>query len=278
MMPRMQIGPPKPAKPDTRLDYAPRPAWHRRRRFRRWAAALVVLVGVACALYWRVPLQQWSSRAYQQYQCMNYHLPAGTVAYEESPEAATALVAKGGEYAAGKTGGNFNTTVAIHVPAPLKILSELTDPPLRLRGATLFLHGRTSPGGNRRLVIIQRVPNTLVPAFVPYTDLDVTLLEPSWKTGLPRQVFPASGEPPRVIIPHDLNAMARHLRIFAGQPDPKDASHFMIQYEVSGIRGTIDGWLQDDDTVRMDVREGPAAQQRASIRERSSSAGRESHR
>jgi hypothetical protein len=47
-------------------------------------------------------------------------------------------------------------------------------------------------------------------------------------------------------------------RIFAGQADPNDASHFTIEYEwPSGVRGTIDGWLRDDDHVDLQIRPGP---------------------
>lgn len=46
-------------------------------------------------------------------------------------------------------------------------------------------------------------------------------------------------------------------RFFAGQPDPNDESHFTIDYEVDGIRNTIDGWLLDDDTVKLEPRPLP---------------------
>ena len=187
---------------------------------------------------------------------MTYRPPDDMVVYEEEPESAASLIAAGGEYTRVKTGGNFNTPVAIHVPDRLATLAKQSASPMRLRGATLFLHARTSPAGNRRIVVVQRGPNTLVPAFVPYTDLEIILLEPSWRTGVPRGIDPP--EVPRVLIPHDLNAMTRHLRIYAGQPDDDDPSHFTIEYESHGQRGTIDGWLQDDDTVRMRVRGQPA--------------------
>lgn len=48
-------------------------------------------------------------------------------------------------------------------------------------------------------------------------------------------------------------------RIYFGQPDPVDASHFTIGYDAGGVSGTIDGWLLPDDTVRLTVRDGPAA-------------------
>jgi len=52
--------------------------------------------------------------------------------------------------------------------------------------------------------------------------------------------------------------MADKVRVFNGQPDPSDASHFTIGYEVDGQPGTIDGWLTDDGIVKLEVRDGPA--------------------
>jgi hypothetical protein len=43
-------------------------------------------------------------------------------------------------------------------------------------------------------------------------------------------------------------------RIYAGQLDPEDASHFTIDYEARGRRHTIDGWLRDDETVLLEER------------------------
>jgi len=46
------------------------------------------------------------------------------------------------------------------------------------------------------------------------------------------------------------------LRIFSGQPDPADPSHFTIAYERDGAAGVIDGWLRDDDRIRLIPRDG----------------------
>ena len=46
--------------------------------------------------------------------------------------------------------------------------------------------------------------------------------------------------------------------VYFGQADPKDASHFTIKYEIDDQPGTIDGWLQADDTVKLQIRDGPA--------------------
>jgi hypothetical protein len=45
------------------------------------------------------------------------------------------------------------------------------------------------------------------------------------------------------------------LRWYAGQPDELDSTHFTIDYEVAGVRGTVDGYLSDDGRhVRMQPR------------------------
>jgi hypothetical protein len=62
-------------------------------------------------------------------------------------------------------------------------------------------------------------------------------------------------------------------RIFAGQPDPTDASHFTIAYEWPDcVRGTIDGRLRDDDTPG-----SPVDQTRYAFHERAVQCTRCSH-
>lgn len=52
--------------------------------------------------------------------------------------------------------------------------------------------------------------------------------------------------------------LAYRFKLCNGQPDPNDRSHFTIVYELDADRGTIDGWLMDDGTVQLKVRDGPA--------------------
>ena len=47
------------------------------------------------------------------------------------------------------------------------------------------------------------------------------------------------------------------VRLYAGQADDSDASHFTIAYEAGDGSGTIEGWLGDDDLVHLQVRDGP---------------------
>ena len=46
------------------------------------------------------------------------------------------------------------------------------------------------------------------------------------------------------------------LRVFAGQPDSNDRSHFTINYDLDGKPGIIDGRLNNDDTLTLRPRQG----------------------
>ena len=45
-------------------------------------------------------------------------------------------------------------------------------------------------------------------------------------------------------------------RIFAGQPDPNDPTHFTIPYDVDGKPGVIDGRLNDGERAILTPRTG----------------------
>lgn len=48
------------------------------------------------------------------------------------------------------------------------------------------------------------------------------------------------------------------VKVFGGQADPADPSHFTIAYTARGLPGTLDGWLTDNDAVTLKVRPGSA--------------------
>ena len=50
----------------------------------------------------------------------------------------------------------------------------------------------------------------------------------------------------------------RNIHVYSGRPDPADNSHLTIPYDMDGRAGTIDGWLDPYDRVRLMVRDGPA--------------------
>jgi WD40 repeat protein len=80
------------------------------------------------------------------------------------------------------------------------------------------------------------------------------VLNPGDYNGPPRQTS-ARGPGTAYLIFH--RAYGRLITFYAGQPDSRDPSHFTIDYACDGARGTVDGWLLDDDRVRFRVLSGP---------------------
>ena len=52
----------------------------------------------------------------------------------------------------------------------------------------------------------------------------------------------------------------KHLRIYAGQPDPADPAHFTIRYALDGLQGTMEGRVEGSAGIRITVKDGPAIQ------------------
>ena len=143
--------------------------------------------------------------------------------------------------------------------------------------ALLFAHALTSPGGNERLVLLEmdvqlqgskrsdneysvRISRQLnyrvcKPKLFGSDGPDVVRYGTSLKIV---QDGDADTIPIRWLDGTLRSARAKqdNLRFFAGQVDPKDASHFTIDYQLGDDRNTIDGWLTDDDFLRVIPRGG----------------------
>ena len=103
----------------------------------------------------------------------------------------------------------------------------------------LFLHERVSASGSRHILRIDAYREN----FRDLCCLSYELWErfDDARPGL--EGFAKAGET---------------VRIFAGQADPDDRSHFWLDYEADGKPGTIDGWLTDNDTVKFEKRPATA--------------------
>ena len=109
-----------------------------------------------------------------------------------------------------------------------------------------FSHEVRSPAGHERLVVIPIVLHQGDTMRV--IDFDYLTLIPQsiWKAW-PCQVEGSSTFPPVTIqlTPDD------HLLIYSGKVDPLNASHFVIPLQLNGNPGAIDGWLNDDGSIRL---------------------------
>ena len=140
-------------------------------------------------------------------------------------------------------------------PGPWKHLAESAGAPI---APVLFLRPRKTPGGTERLVYVFVSRNYVprVPGGLSITTFGLTaaVIIPGTATRPPEFVAPAASNY-GFSVPE-----TGPLRLFAGQADPSNSSHFTIAYEAGSPNGAgvIDGWLKDDYTVRLLHRTGPA--------------------
>jgi hypothetical protein len=217
------------------LEYAPPPPAHQRRSFRRWLVYAAVAIVVFSGWFWVPRVVRRFETLYYQRLCMKHVAPPTLVAVEPDPTKAKALLALG-TYISGMSGE------AAYVFDPLAAAYNAN-------GDCIFLHRRRTPTErHERLVLVEivKINNT--------TELNGTSIKPATLFSGARSVgvkFHAMPRGPSYPLPD-------YPRLYAGQIDPADESHFTIKYEYSDRSGTIDGWLKDDDTVVLEPRDEDA--------------------
>jgi hypothetical protein len=129
------------------------------------------------------------------------------------------------------------TPVYSHPHTPLRAQ------PSPIRPATMFLHERKSPSGRRWLLMAEAtmLPTAPIISLQAFAFHPATLMRPWRPARFEHQLWDT------LWLPGDA-------RVFAGQPDPNDESHFTIEYEVDGVRHIIDGWVFDDGKVVLEER------------------------
>jgi hypothetical protein len=116
----------------------------------------------------------------------------------------------------------------------------------------VFAHGRRAGNGAEQFVLITIDAAGFVAGKIsPFTTQVVT-----WRGAMRplRHYYAPTSLGFQFHCPAD-----QPLKLYAGQPDAQDESHFTIEYETPAGKGTIDGWLQPEDRVKLKVRDGPAA-------------------
>ena len=242
----MTVAPPPATSADPRLPYAPPPPAHRRRWFRRIVFGVPVLF-LAVFLYQLGPAAWRHVQAvYWKRQCEAFTPPNGLVIYDDDPARLSAVLARPGYVSRSRAVGTSG--LALLELRPWKSYFGNAAP-------VVFIHRRTSPSGKERFVAIQFTavgsdPTWRRLVFSPYVENTASyfslnrpaLSTPSPVNGL--MMFRQAGDGTRVL---------------AGTPDPADASHFTIDYVHNNVPGTIDGWLNDDDSVTLAPRAGQVA-------------------
>jgi hypothetical protein len=111
--------------------------------------------------------------------------------------------------------------------------------------ATVFVHQRISPAGHVRLVAINLhiVGGSL--------ECGTRLIIPGDLVKSPKEIISAAK-----IVPF---AAMQNEKVFAGVPDPADPSHFTFILDGPGA-GEMNGWLLDDDTIRLEFHSNASTQ------------------
>lgn len=253
----------------TILDYVPSPRcrWFGRRRALTVLLPLSILI--ASSAYFGRPYIHQASYLLKQRRAMTHPLPPDFVAYESDPDAAALLLQKP-DYRPwltpafdrpGKPQG-WQSPAFYHP----KFLNELV--PTKSDG-TLFVHGRQSPAGQPRLVVVHLAQfRHLGDGVNTELVLEIrtrVLIPASWRPGSSLQ---KPGRPWNHMLLVEMKRKDQ-LRFYAGQPDPHDATHFTIGYSLAGQPGVIDGYVrpapaeeraligQAYDEVVLLVRDGP---------------------
>jgi hypothetical protein len=116
-------------------------------------------------------------------------------------------------------------------------------------GGTAFLHERRTPSGSRRLIVVDVIPFELLGnRSSTGATFHAHVFTIGSVMGSPREV---GGSPFDATL---LSGVQKSLRVYAGQSDPADATHFTVVAEADDVRQTIDGWLAEDDSVKLELR------------------------
>lgn len=208
--------------------------------------------------------------------CLDYTAPADQVVYEEDPELIKRYLGEGGEWVdLSRAANRCGVPAAGRVPACWPALSRTSNQtPLPPAAAVVFMHERRAPAGLPELVVVAYDGQMRLPWATPgaWTISSIGL-----SASVKSPAVPGSPLPPWHGAAHRLDAepfvAMYRLRLYAGQPDAIDPTHFTIRYELDGPpastgpspAGTIDGWVLDVPTgaatqtvVKFTVRDGEA--------------------
>jgi hypothetical protein len=219
------------------MDY-PAPS----RRLSRWIGVGAFALFVLTAFWWEPLLAHRIQAVAWRQECLSYTPPADQIVFEEDPSSVRDLEDQPG----------YELTVGSRVRwVPAFWLREA--PGLQTQG-TVFLHSLTSRNGHARLV---GVDVSITPGIYLATTgniedmtLTTTVIEPAG--GLMNDRVLRLADCALWVCPVTVQPM----RFFAGKIDPNDPAHFTFDYQRAGVRGTIDGRLNDDGTVTLLPRAG----------------------
>jgi hypothetical protein len=247
------------------LDYS--------RSRRRWPWRRIIVIGllVIAALVLSPMVMKFSERWKRrspflsvQRQCMNLSFPPTQVAYEEDHQQAQILSGGKTSGADWETLSDGSTGKALAFYLKPALVNQYHDwdasgPVMDLFTNFIFLHSRQAKGGQERLVHVG-VNKIFALRAVGEGDLSPGKAQEQqvldWQVIRPGTLFRPAAQVASGSFGNKtlwIN-MPKPLRLYAGQADPADASHFTINM-VTANGGTliIDGYLQTNDQITFSI-------------------------
>ena len=200
------------------LDYGV-PPLQQRRFYRRLVRAAIFLSVVATIYFVGPSAWRWGEYLYWQERCLNYIAPPTLAVYDSSSghEVFSPCVPEAQFSRNGGVGDGSSCGIfvhAMHRPDGTKCLVELN------LDSPVFSNGFKYYWMEYCVWIVSPVANFAHGARADFTYID-----------------------------------DRHKwRIYAGQPDPTNATHFTFDYEINGQRHTCDAWLNNSNQLVLSTR------------------------
>jgi hypothetical protein len=205
------------------LGYATGLPWHRRRSLHR---RLILVSLLLCGIFaWPLGRSAWrnAQAVYWQRQCLvfdvGHRLPVASL-------------------------GQKIAAVIDPVPVAWQQLSGIALAPGIISHGTAFLHARHTPDGRRRLVAVDVVDLSV--NGLPELALHARVIRPGTFWSSPRECYgPSSGA---------VWAFPGMSAVYAGTAGPHHARHFTIPIHMNGRDTLLDGWLDNDGRVILELR------------------------
>ncbi len=216
------------------LDYGTAPPLKHRRWFRATMACVALAIAGAATWRYGAAIAAQAEVLWWQRACMAYAAPSDRLVYTDDPVEADQL--SGGSYLQMYRGG---PALFRDLPA-YQALSARVGYRGGTGGTIVYMHQRTNPRGQRRMVLIY--------ASGPPSQIKASVYVPATLTSPGKWALGGTA----YLIEHFKPALRGHARVFAGQDDPSDLARFTIAYELKGEPHEIRGTLQADDTVLLE--------------------------
>jgi hypothetical protein len=216
------VTPPEP-EPRPSLHYEVPQPLHRRQITTRRVIILIIALSIGGLASQFPRLLRRAQLLYWQHQCLGYSL---------SPTQMIMSI---------PAGHSVKPSAVPFIAAPWRELYTLMSRPGMRSDGTVFLHELISPAGHHRLVAVNMS-----------VSLNQSLIECGSRIIKPGDLI---SEPKEIIAGANMDGFliaGRAVQIFGGTLDPADPSHFSFAVNDGPDRDQMDGYLRDDDHIRLE--------------------------